>query len=188
MTPVPILPKEEVLERLLDVFRQRGYEGASMAELSAATGLGKSSLYHHFPGGKVEMAEQVMEHLDRKLATGLYEPLRSGRPPARKLAAMLDTIDAFYEGGRKACLLERLSASVDRAQFQRPLRRAFTVWAEAVEALCLEAGLPKSLSRARAQDFVIRIQGALVVCAGTDDLGAFSRTIRELRTSLLAPP
>ena len=159
-----------------------------MAELSAATGLGKSSLYHHFPGGKVEMAEQVMDHLDRQLATSLYEPLRSDRPPARKLATMLDTIDAFYEGGRKACLLERLSVGVERSQLRRPLRRAFRVWVEAVEALCLEAGLPKALSRARAEDFVVRIQGALVVCAGTADLAPFARTIRELRTSLLAPP
>lgn len=188
MTPVPILSRDEVLERLLDVFRQRGYEGASMAELSSATGLGKSSLYHHFPGGKVEMAEQVLDHLDRQLAAELYEPLRSDRPAARRLGAMLDTIDAFYEGGRKACLLERLSASVDRAEFRRPLRRAFTVWVEAIEALCLEAGLSKTVSRARAQDFVIRIQGALVVCAGTGDLQPFARTIRDLRSSVLASP
>jgi hypothetical protein len=101
---------------------------------------------------------------------------------------MLDSIDAFYEGGRKACLLERLVASVDRTRFRRPLRRAFTVWMDAVEALCLEAGLPKTVARARAEDFVVRIEGALVVCAGTDDHSVFTRTIKDLRASVLAPP
>ena len=185
--PAPILSKEEVLERLLNTFRDRGYEGASLAELSAATDLGKSSLYHYFPGGKEDMAEQVLAHLEQQLATNLFEPLRSARTPARKLGAMLDTIDAFYEGGRKACLLERLCASVDRTRFRRPLRRGFITWMEAVEALCLEAGLSKAVARARAEDFVVRIEGALVVCAGTDDYGVFARTIRDLRASVLAP-
>ncbi len=186
--PAPIVSKDIVLDRLLSTFRDKGYEGASLAELSAATGLVKSSLYHYFPGGKQDMAEQVMAHLDRQLAIGLYQPLRSAHAPARKLGAMLDTLDAFYEGGRKACLFERLCASVDRTHFRRPLRRAFTVWMNAVEAICLEAGLSKTVARARAEEFVVRVEGALIVCAGTDDYGVFARTIKDLRASVLAPP
>lgn len=185
--PAPLMSKDEVLDRLLNTFRDMGYEGASLAELSAATGLVKSSLYHYFPGGKADMAEQVLAHLDRQLAADLYGPLRAARTPAKKLAAMLDTLDAFYEGGRKACLLERLCASVDRTRFRRPLRQAFTVWMEAVEVLCLEAGLSSAVARARAEDFVVRIEGALIVCAGTDDYGVFARTLKDLRASLLSP-
>ncbi|HSA56579.1 MAG TPA: TetR/AcrR family transcriptional regulator [Gemmatimonadaceae bacterium] len=185
--PAPLLSKAEVLDRLLDTFREKGYEGASLAELSAATGLVKSSLYHYFPGGKEDMAEQVMAHLDEQLVTGVYEPLRAAGTPAKKLGAMLDTIDAFYEGGRKACLLERMCASVDRTRFRRPLRRAFTAWMDAVESLCLEAGLPRTVARSRAEDFVVRVEGALIVAAGTDDYGVFARTIKDLRSSVLAP-
>jgi len=185
--PAAILSKDEVLDRLLNTFRDKGYEGASLAELSAATGLVKSSLYHYFPGGKEDMAEQVMAHLDRQLSTNVYQPLRSTQPPAKKLGALLDAIDAFYEGGRKGCLFERLCASVDRARFRRPLRRAFTTWMEAVEAICLEAGLTKSVARARAEDFVVRIEGALILCEGTGDYAVFERTIKDLRTSVLAP-
>jgi len=185
--PAAILSKEEVLDRLLSTFRDKGYEGASLSELSAATGLVKSSLYHYFPGGKEEMAEEVLAHLDRQLAADLFEPLRSKGTPARKLDAMLDTIDDFYKGGRKACLLERLAASVDRERFRRPLRRAFATWMASVETLCLEAGLPKTVARARAEDLVVRIEGALIVCAGTDDCGVFRRTIADLRETVLAP-
>lgn len=186
--PAPILSKEEMLDLLLNTFRDMGYEGASLAELSTATGLGKSSLYHYFPGGKGDMAEQVLAHLDRQLTTNLYEPLRSASTPARKLGVMLDTLDAFYEGGRKACLFERLCGSVDRTRFRRPLRQAFAAWMEGVEAICLEAGLPKAAARARAEDFVVRIEGALIVCAGTGDYGVFARTIEDLRASVLKPP
>jgi TetR/AcrR family transcriptional repressor of lmrAB and yxaGH operons len=183
--PPPTLSKDEVLDLLLNTFRDRGYEGSSLAELSTATGLGKSSLYHYFPGGKEDMAEQVLAHLDRQLAANLYEPLRSDQPPTKKLGLMLDVIDAFYEGGRKACLLERLCASVDRTRFRRPLRQAFVMWIEAVEAICLQAGLSKAAARARAEDFVVRIEGALIVCAGTGDTGVFARTLKDLRSSVL---
>ena len=46
-----LMTKEEVLDRLLDTFRDKGYEGASLSELSAAAGLTRASLYHYFPGG-----------------------------------------------------------------------------------------------------------------------------------------
>ena len=185
--PAPTLSKDEVLDLLLNTFRDRGYEGSSLAELSTATGLGKSSLYHYFPGGKADMAAQVLAHLDQQLTTSLYEPLRSEHAPAKKLGAMLDALDAFYEGGRKACLLERLCASVDRTRFRRPLREAFVTWMAAVEGICLEAGLSRTMARARAEDFVVRIEGALIVCAGTEEYDMFARTIRDLRTSVLSP-
>ena len=184
--PAPLMSKDEVLDRLMDAFRDRGYEGASLSELSDATGLTKSSLYHYFPGGKVEMAEQVLAHLDRQLAESVYKPLQSSQPPARKLAGMIDAIDAFYEGGRKACLLERLCTAAERARFRRPLRKAFSVWMEAVESLCMEGGLSTTVARARAEDFVVRVEGALVVCAGTEDYGVFARALKDLRSSVLA--
>ena len=183
--PAALMPKDEVLARLLDTFRDLGYEGASLSELSAATGLTRSSLYHYFPGGKEQMGEEVLAHLDRELAESVYKPLRSSETPARKLAAMIDAIDAFYEGGRKACLLERLCTAAERGRFKRPLRQAFTAWMQGVATLCLEAGLTSSVARARAEDFVVRVEGALVVCAGTQDYGVFARTLKDLRRWVL---
>jgi AcrR family transcriptional regulator len=180
------MSKDEALDRLMDAFRDKGYEGASFSELSEATGLTKSSLYHYFPAGKQEMGEAVLAHLDQQLAASLFQPLQSAQTPAKKLAAMIDTIDTFYDGGRKACLLERMCTAANRARFRRPLQRAFKVWMDAVESLCNEAGLSKSVSRARAEDFVVRVEGALVVCAGTNDYAVFARTLKDLRRSVLA--
>jgi AcrR family transcriptional regulator len=169
-------------------FRDHGYDGASLAELSAATGLGKASLYHHFPGGKADMASEVIEHLEAGLERDLFAPLRATAPPQRKLDAMLDAIVAFYDGGRKACLLERMCASTDRKQFRRPLARVFAAWLEAIEALAVEAGLPVALARTRAEDFVVRVEGALVVSAGVGSTAVFERTMANLRAVTLAKP
>jgi AcrR family transcriptional regulator len=181
------MTKPDMLGRLMDLFRDKGFDGASLSDISESTGLGKSSLYHHFPNGKQEMAFQVLAHLEEQLEQGLFEPMRSTEAPAKKLNRMLDVIDSFYDGGKKACLLERLSASVDASRFRRPLGRAFGTWIDAVEALGVESGLPPAVARRRAEDLVVRIEGALVVCAGTGNTSVFARTIRDLRGSTLAP-
>ena len=133
------------------------------------------------------MAEQVLAHMGRELSMAVYRPLKGAGTPASKLAAMLDVFETFYEGGRRACLLERLCASVDSERFRIPLRQAFTGWMGAIEALCLEAGLPKGVARGRAEDVVVRIQGALIVCAGTGKYDLFARTMVDLRSTVLAP-
>jgi AcrR family transcriptional regulator len=186
--PAPLLTKSDMLARLTDLFREKGFDGAALSDISESTGLGKSSLYHHFPNGKEEMALQVLAHLEDQLERALFEPMRSAEPPKQKLNRMLDTIDTFYDSGKKACLLERLCASVDATRFRRPLSRAFKTWIHAVEALGVESGLPRTVARARAEDLVVRIEGALVVCAGTGSTDVFARAIRELRQSVLAPP
>jgi len=185
--PAPLLTKAEMLARLMDLFRDKGFDGASLSDISESTGLGRSSLYHHFPAGKEEIALQVLAFLEEQLEQVLYEPVRSSGTPKQKLERMLDAIDQFYEGGKKACLLERLCASVDAKRFRRPLGRAFATWIDAVETIGVESGLPRALARSRAEDLVVRIEGALVVCAGTGDTSVFARTLKDLQHSVLAP-
>ena len=176
-----------MLDRLMDLFRKKGFDGASVSDISESTGLGKSSLYHHFPNGKEEMALQVLGRLEQELERTLFGPMRSDGTPRHKLDRMLDGLDRFYDGGKKACLLERLTASVDVTRFRKPLGHAFSSWIDAVETLGVEAGLPRAVARARAEDLVVRIEGALVVAAGTGNTSVFARAIRELRESVLAP-
>lgn len=184
--PAALASRTEVLDRLMESFRRDGYDGATLATLSARTGLGKSSLYHHFPGGKEEMAREVLRHLN----AGLSEVIRGveAEPdPKRKLTRLLEAIDAVYEGGRKACLLQQLGASVDRAQFRKPLRATFDLLIAAFADIARAAGFSASVAQRRSEDAIVRIEGALVVAAGMDDLSVFDRTLRQLRVGFLAP-
>lgn len=80
---------------------------------------------------------------------------------------MLAVVDEFYEGGARSCILERLCASVSRSVIRGPLQRSFDVWLTAFETLGIDAGIPRRIARARAEDALARIEGALVVVAGT---------------------
>jgi TetR/AcrR family transcriptional repressor of lmrAB and yxaGH operons len=184
--PAPLLPREEVVMRLLAVFQAHGYDGASLAELSTATGLGKSSLYHYFPGGKADMARAVIARVNRWLVETAIRPLRGPGTPARRLARMLDALDAFYAGGRKCCVLGNLVMGGARRLVQAELRAAFELWIRALADLAVEAGVPRARARERAEDAVVAIEGALIVAGGRDNPAPFRRALRRIPGLLLA--
>src|SRR5687768_4803588 len=100
----PLIPREEVLNRLTRVFRESGY-AASLSQLSEATGLQRASLYHYFPGGKAEMAAAVIERSNRILEEQIIRPLLACGDPLTRLRAMARSLDRYFAGGTESCLL-----------------------------------------------------------------------------------
>ncbi|MBD3884975.1 TetR/AcrR family transcriptional regulator [Phormidium tenue FACHB-886] len=179
------MSKEAAIPKFMTVFRQYGYDGATLAMLSQATGLGKASLYHHFPKGKEEMAAAVLEYLDRGLTEQLLAPLHSDLPPVDRLRAMSERIDEFYQHGRQDCLLGLLSIGEARHLFQEPISRSLTVWIDSLARLAIEAGIAPDLAHQRAEDVVLQIQGALVLARGLNDSAPFERILKRLPEILL---
>lgn len=177
---------DEVIDRLFAVFRDQGYAGASISQIADATGLGRSSLYHYFPRGKEDMALAVLDRAASSMREQLFTPLRGSGAPAKRLKGMVDAYDDMYDGGREACLLGTLVLAGSRERFQRQLKALFEEWIEALEHLALDAGVPAKTARERAEDAIVRIQGALILSAGLDDAEPFRRTLRSLAKDFLA--
>jgi AcrR family transcriptional regulator len=56
--------RSDVIPLIAGVFRDLGYEGTSLSQITERSGVGKGSLYHFFPGGKEEMASAVLADVD----------------------------------------------------------------------------------------------------------------------------
>jgi AcrR family transcriptional regulator len=184
--PAALLPRDEVVARIQNVFRDLGFDGASLAELSKATGLGKSSLYHYFPGGKEEMAVAVLERIDAWMTEYALGALKRDGTPKTRLRAMLRILDDFYVGGRNACVLGNLVIGGSREKFQDFLAPAFAAWIRALRDLAVEAGVRGAEAQQRAEDAVVRIEGALIVAGGLNDPSPFKRALRNVERDLLA--
>src|SRR5262245_43402098 len=184
----PNAPRDPVvLERLSDVFRLHGYEGASLSLLARATGLGRASLYHHFPGGKEEMAVAVAEHIARCFRERYLAPLVRPGAPAQRIRGMCAELDEFYERGKKPCLINAFVMGEAAAPIRDRVRAALNAWREGLAAVLREAGVSAAVARERADDALIRIQGALVFSRALDDTKSFRSLLRELPTQLLQP-
>ena len=103
------MARETYLPVLFRLFRRCGYDGVSLAQIAKATGLGKASLYHHFPGGKVEMVQETLAYSGRWMSTHIVMPLRGDGTPLERLQQMCDRISELYDAGEQPCLLGSLT-------------------------------------------------------------------------------
>ncbi|MBK6496172.1 MAG: TetR/AcrR family transcriptional regulator [Gemmatimonadetes bacterium] len=183
--PPAVLSRDEVVARVMAVVRRQGYDGASLSELSKATGLGKSSLYHYFPDGKDDMVGAVVSHLDASLEAAVFAPLREPGQPAARLRAMNEVLEGFYHGGREACVLAILGVGDASRRFHPQVKKIFRSWIDAIASALRDDGLPRHVAQARAEDAVARIEGALVLARSLDEPAIFGRALQSLPDELL---
>lgn len=174
----------EVLPALAEIFREHGYEGASLSLISQATGLGKGSLYHFFPGGKAEMASAVVAEIDSWFEANIFGPLRSTDEPRAAIAATLNAVSAYFRSGRRVCLIGVLALGDTRDRFAAQVNSYFTRWIEALAGALAQSGQQREAAVALAEDVVVVIQGAIVLARALNRAEAFETAVERLRERL----
>ncbi|NJK53808.1 MAG: helix-turn-helix transcriptional regulator [Acaryochloris sp. RU_4_1] len=178
------MPKDTYIPCLLQLFRQYGYDGATLARISEATGLGKASLYHHFPGGKDEMVQAVMDYLERWLAENVLPSLQGNGTALEKLQRMCDRLSELYEAGRQPCMSATLLLGSARDLFHARVQARYCAWINSVAQVLVDAGLNSTTAQQRGEDMVITIQGSLIVAQGLDNPDIFQRSLQQLPQQL----
>ena len=174
------MSREDYLPALFQLFRSSGYDGVSLSKISKATGLGKASLYHHFPGGKAEMLQATMDYTQGWFEENVIGVLRQNKPARERIKEMCDRIDKLYESGEQPCFIAALTSGSPRDTFQEPIKFRLEGMIEAIAQTLIEAGLSSKLAYQRGEDAVITIQGALILARGTNEPQRFQRAIAQL--------
>jgi TetR/AcrR family transcriptional regulator, lmrAB and yxaGH operons repressor len=179
------LTDDDLIERLSILFRDRGFDGTSLADIATATGLQKSSLYHRFPGGKQQMAAEVAGRVSAHFAADVLAPLHDERPARERVAAVARNLATFYEQGWRPCALDALSRGDVGAPASEALANAARGWISAFASIAREAGATRAAADAQARDAVASIQGGLILARVTHDNTGFKRALRRLPETLL---
>ena len=178
-------PRAEIVLKLYELFRQRGYEGVSIGDISSATGLGKSSLYHHFPRGKEEMAEAVVEFARISLESNVFAPLRAAEPAEQRIDAMLAAVRRLYSAGATPCVLAALMSG-DDGPLAQGTRRLFHDWAATIADALQDGGVTADDATRRANTMLALLQGGLVMTRALKDTSVFDATMGTAREVLLS--
>lgn len=178
-----VFEKQDVIPLVAEVFRELGYEGASMSAITARTKLSKGSLYHFFPGGKEEMAAVILAHVDAWFVTEMFVPLEEDEPRAA-ISRMWEATDAYFRSGRRVCLIGAFALDETRDRFAAPIRAYFERWITALEGALVRAGIEGAAARALAEEAVGGIQGALTLARALNDEAVFSRMLKRLKERL----
>ncbi|MGH3423936.1 MAG: TetR/AcrR family transcriptional regulator [Nocardioidaceae bacterium] len=136
------------LSTLLDVaaeaFTERGYDGTSMEDLSRATGLSKSSLYHHVDG-KEHLLRLALERAVDPLYAVLHEAERHSGSAVERLEYVLRReVEVLADRLPYVTLLLRVRGNTETERWALDRRRGFD---KAVTAL-VEAGIAEGGLRA----------------------------------------
>ena len=176
--------RDSLLAILAEVFREHGYEGASLSLIGEATGLGKGSLYHFFPGGKEEMAAAVIAHIDGWFEENVFVPLQDKADPHAGIERMLEATDSYFRSGRRVCLIGAFALDESRDLFAKAIKSYFGRWVAHLAEALTRTGHSKAKADELAEETVGAIQGALTLARAFDDTAVFSRTLRRARATL----
>ena len=99
--------RERIRTEAAALFRRKGFNGTSMAELAAEVGITKSSLYHHFPS-KQALLSEIIELTVNRVAPLVQEVADSELPIAEKMsrAVAIHAVEAIHDQDAVACFIE----------------------------------------------------------------------------------
>ncbi|WP_282606393.1 TetR/AcrR family transcriptional regulator [Pelagibius sp. Alg239-R121] len=162
--------RNEVLSRAVKVFWARGYDAASIEDLTEALGIKRSSLYHEF-GGKEALFLAAIDHYIEDLILPCLERLEQGQALSADLSDFFDAILSVTcsPDGPKGCLVATVLADTAensprfRAKLVECLDALDEIFARRFEQARLSGDLPRDADvELLAQLFVSFSQGLTV--------------------------
>jgi AcrR family transcriptional regulator len=129
MTIIMADARERMITSAVALFRERGVHGTSFSDVLDHSGAPRGSIYHHFPGGKAQLAEEATRYAGEFIAAGLARSLESDDPVAairafaatwRELlqrsdfAAGCPIMSATLEGDRSPAARDAAGVAFDR--------------------------------------------------------------------------
>lgn len=180
---------------MLNALRTRGFHGVGLNELLADAQAPKGVLYHHFPGGKTELALASIAVVVDQTTRGLDKLLRLHADPVQALELWMAEAEktlagSGYERGCPLATIALESTSQD-ALIRDAIAQGFT----AIRATLARALQTRGIEPARANSLAALIvsayEGALIqarVAGSSGPLRDTSRTMLEIiRASLPSP-
>lgn len=157
---MPVPTRERILYAAAELFRRQGYAGTGLNQIVAQADAPFGSLYHHFPGGKQQLAEEVIHTAGaffQALVTAVYDaepaPEASVRAIFHGAAETLESTD--YQD---ACPIATIA--LDIASTNEKLRRAtHDVFDQWISALSDRLG-----SESHAIAVLCALEGAFMLC------------------------
>jgi TetR/AcrR family transcriptional repressor of lmrAB and yxaGH operons len=107
-----------------DLLATHGYAGTGIKALSAAAGAPYGSLYHHFPGGKEEIAVSVIRAAGEQLAGAVQLLLDTTGSPAGALSALFEFMVVRLQNSDWTLGCTIGTPALDGSSLSEPVREA----------------------------------------------------------------
>lgn len=158
--------RDNLINAMTDALQRKGLHGVGLNELLDIAGAPKGSLYHHFPGGKSELAVAAIERIGERIDS-LFSQLFSHQPDP--LNAMHSWLQAALQqlessGFERGCPLATiaLESGPEDVEIRAALQHSFTAVRQALSVQLHAYGYPREQADNLAALFVAIYEGGLL--------------------------
>lgn len=157
--------RERMLDSAVLLFRERGVDATAMTDVTERANAPRGSIYHHFPGGKTQLAEEATRRAGAMMGAMIGVSLAEGDPIATLslIVAVFrqQLLDSDFVAGCPvaAAALEGGELPATKAA----AGEAFTAWEQTIASALWQRGLVMDRARSVAAMVVSSIEGALLV-------------------------
>lgn len=168
------------------LFRRQGYAATGVKQILQVADVQPGSLYHHFPAGKHQLAEAVVDTMAAAIENQLRRALSSDLPALDVVEAAIDILIASLDNDeRDGCPIEPIATeSVNASSVVRAASaKAFRSWCAAIADRLRADGWRSSDADETAVAIVAQLEGALLlsrVLGDTTALMAAKPAVRAL--------
>lgn len=188
--------RERLIDAMQDALRHKGYHGVGLKELLTTANAPKGVLYHHFPGGKAELAVASIESVVGQITAGLDKLLSRNADVVQALDAWMASAQKALanSGYERGCPLATiaLESAPDDTTIRQALADGFAAIRERLGRTLQHAGIEEARARNLSALIVSAYEGALVqarVAGNVDAMRNTSDALMDLvRMSLPTPP
>ena len=159
--------RERYIEAAARLFRRRGYHGVGVAEIVAESGAPRGSFYHHFPGGKEELALHAIDAAGRFVARLIDEAFEGAADRETGRRALADRLAGALEasGWVDGCPVTGIAS--DTAGESEALRLAvagtFGRWTARAARHAVRLGAGEAEAGRWAERLLVELEGAWIV-------------------------
>jgi TetR/AcrR family transcriptional repressor of lmrAB and yxaGH operons len=165
--------RARMVEGAVRLLATSGVEGTSFAEVLAATGSPRGSVYHHFPGGKPELLHAALD-LASERGLAAMEATR-GEPAVTVVQWFLSLWRLLLERSRltAGCAVVAVTVAAGDDDLLDHAGKVFRTWTDLLTELCTAGGADGEAARRLAVTVIAATEGAVALCRAERSMEPF---------------
>lgn len=195
--PDPPTTRERIVYAGAEIFRRQGYAGTGIKHIAAHADATLGSIYHFFPGGKDQLADEVLRTAG-SFFLALYEAIAAAAPDLPSgvrdfFAGAAETLETT--GYADACPIATVAGDIASTNplLRETTAEVFESWLTALAQDAVEAGIAPEQARPLALSVLALLEGAFLlsrslrslepmVACGEAAVGLVENAIAQART------
>lgn len=180
--------RDRLIGAMLEALRTRGFHGVGVNELLARARAPKGVLYHHFPGGKAELAVAAIDAAVVHITRGLESLFNRHADPARALTAWMNDAQSALLGSeyQQGCPLATiaLESRAEDTAIRESVARGFAAIRDTLTQVLHAHGLDPSRAARLATLIVSAYEGGLIQARVAGSVRPLQETTETLLETL----